>query len=33
MDELIIHREGIYKLIKNINPNKAGPDNITGKIF
>ena len=34
MEELKFHRESIYKLTININPNNAtGPDNITGKIL
>lgn len=34
MEPINISREGVYKLIKNINPNKAtGPDNIPGKLL
>ena len=34
MEPININREGVYKLIKNINPNKAtGPDNISGKLL
>ena len=34
MEPIRISRDGVYKLIKNINPNKAtGPDTIAGKVL
>jgi hypothetical protein len=34
MEPIKISREGVYKLIKNINPSKAiGPDTIAGRVL
>jgi hypothetical protein len=34
MEPIKISRDGVYKLIKNINPSKAtGPDTITGRVL
>jgi hypothetical protein len=34
MEPIKISRDGVYKLIKNINPSKAtGPDTIAGRVL